>query len=230
MAIDKKKIFDYLWIPSFALGVIAIKVIASNPNLVQNIFPIKFPSKGKSVLFLGDSHTFPNSGWAEALVRKSGFKTYNKRAKNGANTSWMLGELTTFLQTNKAPDYLVVWGGANDAYGNIAQSITLVNMQAMIDKVKNKGTKVIFVTGYNPKKVSYNFDTRGLIGTEASLTQGRNRWIALIDSMPKKLKDYAKVIPPYDGFTRANSTDGLHLTMPSYVVYGEWLANKYFGG
>jgi lysophospholipase L1-like esterase len=117
MAIDKKKIFDYLWIPSLALGVIAIKVIASNPNLVQNIFPTKFPSKGKSVLFLGDSHTFPNSGWAEALVRKSGFKTYNKRAKNGANTSWMLGELTTFLQTNKAPDYLVVWGGANDAYG-----------------------------------------------------------------------------------------------------------------
>lgn len=230
MAIDKKKIFDYLWIPALAAGLLAIKVIASNGNAIKNIIKAKFPSKGKSVLFLGDSHTFPNNGWAEALVRKAGFKGVNKIAKNGVNTTWMLGELNTFMQSNKAPDYLIVWGGANDAYGNLAQSKTLANMQAMIDKVKDKGTKVIFVTGYNAKQVSYNFNTKNLIGTEASLGQGRDRWIALIDSMPKKLKNYARVIPPYDGFTRSNSTDGLHLTMPSYVVYGEWLANNYFGG
>ena len=227
MAIDKNKIIDWLWIPAIAVGLVSIKAIA-NDGSFKNLTLRKFPSKGKTALFVGDGHTFPNNGWVEALVRKAGFKSYAKKALNGGNTTWMLGQIKNYLATNK-PDYIIVYGGANDAYANVSQSNIIANLQAMINAANSKGSKIIFVTGYNPKKVSYNF-SRGFNMSETALLQGRDRWVALIDSMPKKLKDYAKVVPPYEGFTRANSTDGLHLTMPSYVLYGEWLANKYFGG
>lgn len=190
----------------------------------------KLPSKGKSVLILGDSHTGPYNTWTADFVKAGEFSASAKLAEVGKTTAWMLSQLKTYLGANKAPDYIVVWGGANDAYNGTAQAATLANMQAMIDTAKAKGSKIVFVSGYDPKKVSYNFNTKGLIGTETSLGQGRERWIALLDSMPKKLKGYTLIVPPHPTFTRANSTDGLHLTGTAYQTYGKWLAENYFGG
>ena len=190
----------------------------------------KLPSKGKSVLILGDSHTGPYNTWTADFVKNAGFSASAKIAEVGKTTSWMLSQMKNYLANNKTPDYIVVWGGANDAYNGTAQATTLANMQAMIDTAKAKGSKIVFLSGYDPKKVSYNFNTAGLIGNETSLGQGRERWIALLDTMPKKLKGYTLIVPPHPTFTRANSTDGLHLTGSAYQEYGKWLADLYFGG
>lgn len=212
-----------LLIPSAALLLVSFRSFYGHTSK-------KLPSKGKSVLILGDSHTGPYNTWTADFVKAGGFSASAKLAEVGKTTSWMLAQLKSYLGSNKAPDYIVVWGGANDAYNGTAQASTLTNMQAIIDTAKAKGSKVVFLAGYDPKKVSYNFNTAGLIGTETSLGQGRERWIALLDSMPKKLKGYTLIVPPHPTFTRANSTDGLHLTGAAYQTYGKWLAENYFGG
>jgi hypothetical protein len=101
-------------------------------------------------------------------------------------------------------------------------------MQAIINVAKAKGSEIIFLSGYDPKKVSYNFITTGLLGNETTLRQGRDRWVALLEAMPKKLKGYTMIVPPHPTFTRLNSSDGLHLYMSSYRDYGKWLADNYF--
>jgi len=227
MATDRSKIYQLLWIPALWVFLASAKYIQQNG--VGSLMG-KLPSNGKSVLIIGDSHTGPYSSWGEQFVKQAGFKTFYKRAEVGKTTDWMLAQLKAFYATNKAPDYVVIWGGANDAYNNTAQSKTLANMQAMIDTAKAKASKIVFVSGYDPSKVSYNFNTQFLIGTQTTLAQGRERFIALLNEMPKKLKGYTKIIPPYTALTRANSTDGLHLFPQSYLTFGTWVANTYFGG
>jgi lysophospholipase L1-like esterase len=190
--------------------------------------PKKLPSKGRSVLIIGDSHTGPSNTWTADFIKEAQFSSSSKIAENGKTTSWMLAQLKAYLDKNKKPDYIVVWGGANDAYNGIAQATTIANMQAMINIAKAKGSDIIFLSGYDAKKVSYNFVTAGLLGNETTLRQGRDRWVALLEAMPEKLKGYSMIVPPHPTFTRLNSSDGLHLYMSSYRDYGKWLANNYF--
>lgn len=229
MATDRSKKYQLLWIPALWVFLASIKYIQENGGFAGKLSG-KLPSKDKSVLIIGDSHTGPYSSWGEVFAKRAGFKSVSKRAEVGKTTEWMLTVLKSFFMLYQAPDYVVVWGGANDAYNNVAQAKTIGNMQAMIDLAKSKGSKIVFISGYDPKKVSYNFNTRQLIGTETTLGQGRDRLIALQKEMPKRLKGYTKIIPVYGGFTRANSTDGLHLTSASYTTFGNWVADNYFGG
>lgn len=225
---DMSKTYRLLWIPATWVFLVSLKVIQDSG--AGSIFSGKLPTNGKSVLIIGDSHTGPYQTWAENFVKQAGFKTFVKKADVGKTTDWMLAQLKAHYAVNQKPDYVIVWGGANDAYNNVAQSKTLANMQAMIDLAKSKGSKIIFVSGYDPAKVSYNFNTQYLLGTQTTLAQGRERFIALLKEMPKKLKGYTKIIPPNPNFTRANSTDGLHLTSQAYLSFSNWLANNYFGG
>jgi lysophospholipase L1-like esterase len=228
MAIDRSKVYQLLWLPAIWVLFVSLRTITAGSKTAEN--KTKSNSiRGKKLLFLGDSHTVPSNGWVEALTINAGADSFDKRAANGKTTEWMLTQLKTYLAYHR-PSFVIVWGGANDAYGNIPQSKTIANMQSIIDVANNKGARVIFVTGYDPSKVSYNFDTKYLYGTQQSLTAGKNNLLALISAMPKKLKGDFIVIPPNSSFTRANSTDGLHLTMGAYQQYGRWLAEKYLGG
>ena len=222
-----KKYLHLLWIPAIWVFLSSFRVLQSD---TEPVLSKKLPSKGKSLLVIGDSHTKPSGGWAESLRSSGEFGAFAKIAENGKTTAWMLSQLQNYLKNNAAPDYVVVWGGANDAYNNTAYKTTLANMQAIIDTAAKKGSKVVFVSGYDPKKVSYNFNTKGLIGTETTLGQGRDRFSALLDSMPLKLKGYSLIVPKHPTYNRSNSTDGLHLTPTTYRNYGEWVAKNYFGG
>lgn len=228
MAIDKNKIYQLLWLPAIWVLFVSLRTITEGTKSIES--KSKSNSiRGKKIIFLGDSHTVPSNGWVEALTSKAGTDSFDKRAANGKTTEWMLSQLKTYLAYHR-PSFIIVWGGANDAYGNVPVSKTIANMQGMIDVANKKGARVIFVSGYDPNKVSYNFDTKYLYGTQQSLTAGKNNLVALLAAMPKQLKGDFMVIPPYTSFTRANSTDGLHLTMGAYQQYGRWLAEKYLGG
>lgn len=189
----------------------------------------KLPSKGRSVLIIGDSHTGPSNTWTNDFVKAGQFSASAKIAENGKTTAWMLSQLQNYYAKNKAPNYVLIWGGANDAYNGVVPVVTLANMQSMIQLAKSKGSKIVFLSGYDPRKVSFNFNTSGLLGNESTLGQGRERWASFLHSMPKKLKGYDLIVPPHPTFTRSNSTDGLHLTMAAYKQYGNWVANNYFG-
>jgi lysophospholipase L1-like esterase len=142
----------------------------------------------------------------------------------------MLSTLKLHLASNKAPNYIIMWGGANDSYGEIPQATTLKNVQAMIDLAKSKGSTFIIVKGYDPMKVSYNFDLSKMYrgSTQSGLTKARNEYVKLLSAYDKFKSDNVIVVPAYTGFTRADSTDGLHLKMDKYPILGQWVGSQVF--
>jgi lysophospholipase L1-like esterase len=211
------------WIPPIIASILGIKAIAQATGG-------KLPSKGASVLVLGDSHTAPSNGWFEAMAKKYGFGSTAKLAKGGRKTDAMLSSLKLYLASNKAPNYIIMWGGANDSYGEVPQATTLKNVQAMIDLAKSKGSTFIIVKGYDPMKVSYNFDLRYMYrgATQSGLIKARNEYVKLLSAYDKLKSQNVVVVPAYGGFTRNDSTDGLHLKMDKYPILGEWVGSQIF--
>lgn len=208
------------WIPPFIAGLIGVKTI-------QKALGGKLPSKGYSALVLGDSHTLPSNGWFEAMAKKSGLGATAKLAANGRTTAAMLSSLKLYLAGNKAPNYIFMWGGGNDSYNGIAEETTLQNVQAMINLANSKGSTFVIVKGYNPEKVSYNFDLSKLFrgATQQSMLKARDRYVKLLAAY-NNLKGNFKVVQANNSFTRADSTDGLHLKMDKYPILGEWVASQ----
>lgn len=210
------------WIPPFIAGLLGVKTI-------QKAMGGKLPSKGYSALVLGDSHTVPNNGWFEAMAKKAKLGATAKQAANGRKTDAMLANLRLYLAANKAPNYVIMWGGANDAYSGVPQATTLKNVQAMIDLANSKGSTFIIVKGYNPEKVSYNFDLSKMFrgATQQSMLNARNNYVKLLAAYDK-LKGNYKVVQQNNSFTRLDSTDGVHLKMDKYPILGEWVASQIF--
>jgi lysophospholipase L1-like esterase len=105
-------------------------------------------AKGKSVLFIGDSHTTYAHGWQDRLCKRTGM-SYLNTAVGGKTTGWMLGVLRTNISSRY--DYCIIWGGANDMAGMIKPLDAVRNVQKMVDICNSKGVKAIVMTGFNPR-------------------------------------------------------------------------------
>ena len=104
--------------------------------------------KGKSVLFIGDSHTTYAYGWQDRLCKRTGM-IYTNTAVGGKTTSWMLGVLRTRISPKY--NYCIIWGGANDMAGMIKPLDAVRNVQKMVDICNSKGVKAIVMTGFDPR-------------------------------------------------------------------------------
>ncbi len=219
-----------IWILGLWTSLLGAKKATPQPKPVVKKPVSKLPSKGKSAVFVGDSHTVASPSWAEAIKAKFGLGSIAKVASNGKTTSWMLTNLQTYLSKNKAPDYIFIWGGTNDAYGNTKIDDITKNIQSMVTLGKSKGSKVIVVQGYAPYNVSYNFDLGKMYkgATQSSLITGRNRVIELQKNNQSKIKNADAIVPPYANFKRDDSTDGIHLKMPNYKILGEYIGGQTF--
>lgn len=219
-----------IWILGLWTSLLGAKKATPQPKPVVKKPVSKLPSKGKSAVFVGDSHTVASPAWAEAIKAKFGLGSIAKIASNGKTTSWMLTNLQTYLSKNKAPDYIFIWGGTNDAYGNTKIDDITKNIQSMVTLGKSQGSKVIVVQGYAPYNVSYNFDLGKMYkgATQSSLITGRNRVIELQKNNQSKIKNADAIVPPYANFKRVDSTDGIHLKMPNYKILGEYIGGQVF--
>jgi lysophospholipase L1-like esterase len=219
-----------IWILGLWTTLLGAKKITPPANPVSKKKDLSLPSKGKSALFVGDSHTIASPSWAEAIKAKFGLGSIAKVAANGKPTSWMLTNLQAYLAKNKAPDYIFIWGGTNDAYGSTKIDDITKNIQAMVTLGKSKGSRVIVVQGYAPYNVSYNFDLSKMYtgATQSSLINGRNRVIELQKNNQSKIKNADVIVPPYANFKRTDSTDGIHLKMPNYKILGEYIGKQTF--
>ena len=219
-----------IWILGLWTTLLGAKKITPPANPVTKKKDLSLPAKGKSALFVGDSHTIASPSWAEAIKAKFGLGSIAKIAANGKPTSWMLTNLQAYLAKNKAPDYIFIWGGTNDAYGSTKIDDITKNIQAMVTLGKSKGSRVIVVQGYAPYNVSYNFDLSKMYtgATQSSLINGRNRVIELQKNNQSKIKNADVIVPPYANFKRTDSTDGIHLKMPNYKILGEYIGKQTF--
>lgn len=219
-----------IWILGLWTTLLGAKKASPEPKPVSKKQVVKLPSKGKSAVFVGDSHTIASPSWAEAIKAKYGLGSIAKVASNGKTTSWMLTNLQTYLSKNKAPDYIFIWGGTNDAYGSTKIDDITKNIQSMVTLGKSKGSKVIVVQGYAPYNVSYNYDLTKMYkgATQTSLLNGRNRVIELQKNNQAKIKNADVIVAPYANFKRSDSTDGIHLKMPNYKILGEYIGSQVF--
>ena len=103
--------------------------------------------KGKTVLFIGDSHTAYSNGWQDRLCRRTGM-TYLNTAVGGKQTSWMVEEARQ--KVTGYFDYCFIYGGANDMAGNRSPMKSVKNIQTIVNLCNKTHVKPIVVTGFDP--------------------------------------------------------------------------------
>lgn len=119
-----------------------LKINKTIPDTVHDV-------NGKVVAFIGDSHTAFSKGWQDILSKKTGLKYFNYSV-GGISTNWMLDIAKSNLNSNH--NFLFVWGGANDMFGNyVTPKQALKNVQEIVNLGKSKNIKVFVLTGFSPK-------------------------------------------------------------------------------
>jgi len=105
--------------------------------------------KGKTALFIGDSHTanFKN-GWQRRLSDSVGFVCKNA-AVSGKTTYFMLDMAVYKLSDNI--NWCFVYGGANDMYTHtISPQEAVDNISAIARLCQRKGIRCVVITGFDP--------------------------------------------------------------------------------
>ena len=105
-------------------------------------------TKGKTVLYIGDSHTSYMYGWQDQLSKLTGMVT-TTLAKGGMRTDWMLRNSRHMFA--KKFDYCVIWGGANDAASMYSLDSSISNAINPLRPPANRravalGVKLYFAT------------------------------------------------------------------------------------
>ena len=144
----------------FSLGLLGVSLFAKREKetirvqslKTDTLIPVKpidtvVSVKGKTVLFIGDSHTTYAYGWQDRLCRRTGM-TYLNTAVGGKQTAWMVGEARQKI-TNYF-DYCFIYGGANDMAGNRSPMKSVKNVQIIVDLCIKAHVKPIVVTGFDP--------------------------------------------------------------------------------
>ena len=105
--------------------------------------------KGKSALFIGDSHTANHYfGWQKIVCDKTKMRMINL-SKIGKTTDWMLKVAKNSIHFNL--DYCFIYGGANDMYSNsISPNQAIKNIQSIVNICKKNGVRCIVLTGFDP--------------------------------------------------------------------------------
>ena len=156
----KNKNIKLAVVAAFSLGLLGVSLFAKREKetirvqslKTDTLIPVKpidtvVSVKGKTVLFIGDSHTTYAYGWQDRLCRRTGM-TYLNTAVGGKQTAWMVGEARQKI-TNYF-DYCFIYGGANDMAGNRSPMKPVKNVQIIVDLCIKAHVKPIVVTGFDP--------------------------------------------------------------------------------
>jgi len=130
-----------------------IKVLGGTIALVGLYFILTSSTTRKKYkfLFIGDSNTDNKNSYADKLKLKFPDSKFDKVAKWGEKTKWMLENLENHLKTNKNYDFIALLGGSNDVYGGIPLEQTKSNILKIRDLIKKDGAKSILISPPNKK-------------------------------------------------------------------------------
>lgn len=108
---------------------------------------------GKTVLFIGDSHTSNhNNGWQVLVCKQTGMKMKNVSV-SGKTTYWMLNMAVYTMK--EGISYCFIYGGANDMYtSSITPEEAVENIKGIIKVCKGRGVTPVVITGFDPKVTS----------------------------------------------------------------------------
>lgn len=147
--------------------------------------------KGKTALFIGDSHTANfKQGWQRRLSDSVGFICKNA-AVSGKTTYFMLDMAVYKLSDNI--DWCFIYGGANDMY---TQSITpkeaVDNIRSIARMCQKRAIRCVVITGFDPVKCTRtnnpNYAQKYSTFQQILLTQGVEG-ATVVDTRVVDLKD-----------------------------------------
>jgi lysophospholipase L1-like esterase len=107
---------------------------------------------GKTVLFIGDSHTCSHEwGWQKLVCDSTGMRM-NNVSQVGISTDQMLRNLKSSLVKDYQFDWVFIYGGANDAAGRADLNVVMSNIISMVKYAESKKAHVKVLTGFDPIK------------------------------------------------------------------------------
>lgn len=201
----------------------------SPTNKLSIVASNKFNSPHQ-IYSMGDSLTYSNSNIASGGVYENKLISLlgsswaeNNKGIPGQGTGQMLARFNSDVTSHSDAEYVIVWGGVNDASGNVTASIIEENLQAMYDSASAAGLKVIAVT-ITPWKGStyWTIQRQGVVDNVNTWIKNSARnvdyrvdaYSALVDSEnPNALKI------EYD------SGDNIHLNTAGYEAVGTLIYN-----
>lgn len=134
---------------------------------------------------------------------------------SGIETPTMIGQLTSVLNSRPNAQYVLILGGANDAFEGFSTSTVVQNLQSMINLVRSRNMTPIIGT-VTPITLSSSLDaiTTRYSSAIKQLAQSTNTLIA----------DHHSLMRPTFNSTPLHSGDRLHLnTAGNQVVASAWL-------
>lgn len=170
--------------------------------------------KHRTYYALGDSITYgfpygPNFSWVALVSKRLGLNIANGGI-NGDTTAGMLRRLSRALADK--PDFLILLGGANDAYWGIPAAEATGNVREIIDACLAAGTKVILGM---PTPVSEK-------SVEERLAEYRARYLLLAERYDLPVIPFEKAFLDETGrFREELTTDGCHPNIEGYEAMAE---------
>lgn len=195
--------------------------------------------KGKTILFVGDSHTslttqplenskqYRGEGWQSYLAKIYGFNEINI-SEGGRASKYMMAKFLTYLKNHSKPDVAFFYLGANDAYSPVTNQQVIKNIQFMIDTCNEKGITPVVISGYNSRKVIVNNPRIKPFGTNTQQSlwdMGEKRYQHQL--MFSELKN-AIVVPIYNDILPTDASDGYHLGAKKQQEFAKFIAPYVF--
>ncbi|HTW96050.1 MAG TPA: GDSL-type esterase/lipase family protein, partial [Candidatus Methylomirabilis sp.] len=130
------------------------------------------------------------------------------QAEAGEDTSMMLTEFQPNIIHRNDAEYIIIWGGINDAGNGVASTTAEANLQSMYTAAHNAGAKVVAINISPFKGASYWSDAHQKTATDI------NTWInTAAINIDYKIDSYTLLVSstePYTLWSKYDSGDHLH--------------------
>ena len=161
----------------------------------------------EKVLFVGDSLTCYPGGWQDMLTKKMGWKSDNV-SQIGKTTDWMYKKLSDQLKYHSY-NIVFIYGGCNDAFGNVDLSKVVQNVQNMVDLCNKNNIEVYVICGYDVNNVMRS-------------KKPQKRYGELMRKYLNELKN-CHIICPCKTLEKGDSEDGVHINLNGQKKFYKWI-------
>jgi hypothetical protein len=195
-----------------------MKIVISEEQLKTLVHLIKEDNGKINVMFVGDSlSSGPGYTWNYLLEKSHPDWDVTHVTKKGVKTSWMLQNFKTKLNEKKY-DKVFIWGGTNDAFGQVSLDSAVSNIQSMVDAVVNQGGQAYVFIGYDAKSVMTDESLKTTIYCDKPcMLRGRDRTIELQEKVVNGIKN-AIMVPAVVG-SPSWTSDGVHVNGSAHKLF-----------
>lgn len=160
------------------------------------------------IMIIGDSLSLFPGGYQTQLSNN-----ITNLSKVGYPTSKMLKILDKNKSKIRKHDLVIIYGGINDIYGGVNESVVVGNIQKMVNIVNENGGHPVLILGYNSLKVHRN--------KNKSI-----KYYKLQTSLKTKIHGVRRIVPIFDDINNSHmSKDGIHLNVKGNRAFTEHLLN-----